>query len=95
MCFARNMLELPHMLFRNLSQYAKFTKDLKKIFSKYHLIVLSDIGIIKRLVNNAFFLYCNEQKLTTCLNVIGAVCFLIGAVCFLFFMTIYLYLYNV
>ena len=60
-CFVCNMLESPHMLLRNLSQYAMFTKDLKTIFSRYHLIVLSDIGIIKRSVNNAIFLYCNEQ----------------------------------
>ena len=61
MCFVRNMLESPHMLLRNLSQYAMFTKDLKTIFSRYHLNVPSDIDIIKRSVNNAFFLYCNEQ----------------------------------
>ena len=42
MCFVRNMLESPHMLLRNLSQYAMFTKDLKTIFCRYHLIVLSD-----------------------------------------------------
>ena len=61
MCFVRNMLESSRMLLRNLSQYAMFTKDLKTISSRYHLIVLNDIDIIKRSVNNVFFLYSNEQ----------------------------------
>ena len=61
MYFVRNMLESPHMLLRNLCRFAMLTNELKTIFSKYRLILFSGIDIIKRSVNNAFFLLCNEQ----------------------------------
>ena len=61
MCFVRNMLESPYMLLRNLCRFAMFSNELKTIFGNYRLIVFNGIDIIKRSVNNAFFLYCNKQ----------------------------------